>query len=57
MPSESLMIEREFWALLVRHLKGIIAAIVKYKVDQSTPTHDVKVEWQDAPDEEIFEEG
>jgi len=28
------MNEREFWRIIVRHLKGIIAAIVRYKLDE-----------------------
>lgn len=51
------MTEREFWKLIIRHLKGIVAAIVKYRLDddESTPTRDVKIRWRNAPDEEIFE--
>ena len=28
------MTDREFWRTIVRHLKGIVAAIVKYKLDE-----------------------
>ena len=28
------MTEREFWQTVIRHLKGIIAALVKYKLGE-----------------------
>ena len=34
------MTEREFWQTIVRHLKGIVAAIVKYKLGEQPDSDD-----------------